>query len=60
MKIPSLNPQKSILHVLLIDVSIVAGRLANSVDPAKTLRSMASDLGLHYLLSLVCPNTYSK
>ena len=34
--------------------------VANSVDPDQTPRYAASDLGLHCLLSLVCPKTKSK
>ena len=39
------------------DLSENAGRLANSVDPDQTLRSAASDQGLHCSLNSVCPNT---
>ena len=35
----------------------IAGCVANSVDPDQTPRSTTSDLGLHYLLMPVCPNT---
>ena len=31
--------------------------VANSVDPDQMLPAAASDLGLHYLLRPVCPNT---
>ena len=34
--------------------------MANSVDPDETPRFVASHLGLHCLLRLVCPNTYGK
>ena len=34
--------------------------IANSVDPDQTPRSAASDLGLHCLAVLVCPNTWDK
>ena len=33
-----------------------AGWVANSADPEQTLHSAVSDLGLHCLLSYVCPN----
>ena len=32
------------------------GWMSNSVDPDQMLHSVASDLGLHYLLGPVCPN----
>ena len=32
----------------------------NSVDPDEMLHSVASHLGLHYLLRPVFPNTYGK
>ena len=38
-----------------MNVSKIAGRVANSVNPDQTPRSAASDLGLHCLLRLVCP-----
>ena len=31
--------------------------VAKNEDPDQMLHSMASDLGLHYLLRPVCPNT---
>ena len=34
--------------------------VANRVDPDETPRSVASHLGLHFLLRPVCPNTYAK
>ena len=34
--------------------------MANSVDPDETPRFAASHLGLHCLLSPVCPNTYGR
>ena len=34
--------------------------MANSIDPDKTLRSSASDLGLHCLLRPVCPDTLGR
>ena len=37
----------------------IAWWAANSVDPDETLHSAGSHLGLHCLLSPVCPNTYS-
>ena len=33
---------------------------ANSASPDQTPRSAASDLGLHCLFRLVCPNSYEK
>ena len=38
----------------------IAGCVANSVDPDRTPRSAASDLGLHCLLRSIFPNTRSK
>ena len=38
----------------------IAGWVANSVDPDETPHCVASHLGLHCLLRLVCPNTYGK
>ena len=38
----------------------IAGWVANSVDFDEMPHSVASQLGLHYLLSPVCPNTYDK
>ena len=35
----------------------ITEQLANSVDPDQTLHSAVSDIGLHCLLRLVCPNT---
>ena len=46
---------KSIL--LSISVCKIAIRVANTVDPDQTSRSVASDLGLHCLLRPVFPNT---
>ena len=31
--------------------------MANNVDPDPMTRYVASDLGLHYLQKLACPNT---
>ena len=36
----------------------IAGWVANSVDPAQNLYSVAPDLGPHCLLRPVCSNTY--
>ena len=35
----------------------ITEQLVNSVDPDQTLHSAVSDIGLHCLLRLVCPNT---
>ena len=40
--------------VLLVDMSESAGYVVNNVDPDQ---NAASDLSLHYLLWLDCPNT---
>ena len=40
-----------------VNVSKTAGWLINSVDPNRTSYSEASDLGLHYLLLPIYPNT---
>ena len=34
-----------------------ADGMANSIDPDQTASSEAADLGLHYLLRPICPNT---
>ena len=34
--------------------------MANSVDPDQTPRSVASDLGLHCLLRVICPNIFGN
>ena len=34
--------------------------ISDSVDPDQLPHSVASDLGLHCLLRLVCPNTWEK
>ena len=47
-------------HLLPDVVSKTAGWMANSVDPDATPRSVASPLGLHYLLRHVCLRTYGK
>ena len=52
-KNPSIMPL-GIFLVLLVDMSESAGYVANSVDPDQ---NAASDLGLHCLLWLDCPNT---
>ena len=39
---------------------IIAECVANSADPDEMPHSVASHLGLHCLLTPVCPNTYSK
>ena len=44
---------------LPVDVSKIQNeRMSNSVDPDMSPRSVASDLGLHYLLGRVSPHTY--
>ena len=45
---------------LLVGVTKTVGRVANSVDPDQTPRSVASDLGLLCLLRPICPNTLDK
>ena len=50
---------KSAIYYLLLCLKI-AGWVANSVDPGKTLHSAVSHLGLHCLLRSVCPNTYGN
>ena len=46
--------------LLLMDVSKIADRVANSADPDQTPRSAASDLGLHCLPRTIGPNTFGK
>ena len=41
---------------LLIDVARIVGRVANSEDPDRMVRSLASGLGLHCFLRPVGPN----
>ena len=43
--------------LLPVNVSKIAGGVANGVDPDRMLHSLASDLGLYCLLRPVCPNT---
>ena len=45
------------VHFLPVEVSKIVGWVAHSVDPDQTPHSAASDLGLHCLLRLICPNT---
>ena len=40
--------------------TILAVCMATSVDPDQVPHSVASDLGLHYLLRSICPNTSIK
>ena len=41
---------------MLISVSKTVAYMVNSVDPVQMSHSAASDLGLHCLLSPLCPN----
>ena len=46
--------------LLLVNVSKIDVRMANSVDPDQMPECAASDLGLRCLLMPVCPSTYDK
>ena len=50
----------NISFLIPVNVSKIAGWVANSADPGRTPHSAASDQGLHSLLKPVCPNTWWK
>ena len=48
---------RSTSPLIHVDLSKIAGCVANSVDPDQMLQSAASGLGLHCLPRLICLNT---